>query len=141
MGFSMAARLTVPGFEVVNRAGRAGWQGHGQAGRQAGRQAGTVNGISGTALVKLRRASGCLFHTKKQLTQQLMSIDIDCQKGSAYKHGPFCLTKFNWDPPRHVKCSLTSHLTWEVYVNFGVCDFVVHCISNFILLDHPTLHL
>lgn len=39
MGFSMAARLTVPGFDVVNRAGRAGWQGSGQAGRQAGRQA------------------------------------------------------------------------------------------------------
>lgn len=93
MGFSMAARLTVPGFEVVNRAGRAGWQGRGQAGRQggkeAGRQAGAVNGISGTALVKLKRASSCLFHTKRQLTPQLMSIDIDCQIGSAYKHGPF----------------------------------------------------
>lgn len=35
MGFSMAARLTVPGFDVVNRAGRAGWQGSGEAGRQA----------------------------------------------------------------------------------------------------------
>lgn len=37
MGFSMAARLTVPGFDVVNRAGRAGWQGSG-AGREAGRR-------------------------------------------------------------------------------------------------------
>ncbi len=92
MGFSMAARLTVPGFDVVNRAGRAGWQGSGQAGRQAGRQAGAVNGISGTGLVKLKRASSCLFHTKRQLTPQLMSIDIDCQIGSAYKRRPFCLT-------------------------------------------------
>ncbi|KAA8590099.1 hypothetical protein FQN60_014033, partial [Etheostoma spectabile] len=38
MGFSMAARLTVPGFDVVNRAGSAGWQGSGQAGREAGRR-------------------------------------------------------------------------------------------------------
>lgn len=88
MGFSMAARLTVPGFDVANRAGRAGWQGSGQAGRQAG----AVNGISGTALVKLKRASSCLFHTNRQLTPQLMSIDIDCQIGSAYKCRPFCLT-------------------------------------------------
>lgn len=34
MGFSMAARLTVPGFDVVNRAGRAGWQGSREAGRR-----------------------------------------------------------------------------------------------------------
>lgn len=40
MGFSMAARLTVPGFDVVNSAGSAGWQGSGQAGRKAGRKAG-----------------------------------------------------------------------------------------------------
>lgn len=51
-----------------------------------------MNGISGAALVKLKRASSCLFHTKRQLTPQLMSIDIDCQIGSAYKHRPFCLT-------------------------------------------------
>ena len=38
MGFSMAAHLTVPGFDVVNRAGRAGWQGSRQAGRRAGRR-------------------------------------------------------------------------------------------------------
>lgn len=49
MGFSMAARLTVPGFDVVNRAGRAGWL----AGTAAIRQADTLKGISGTALVKL----------------------------------------------------------------------------------------
>lgn len=91
MGFSMAACLTVPGFDVVNRAGRAGWQESGKAGSQGGRQAGAVNGISGTALVKLKQASSCLFHTKRQLTPQLMSIDIDCQIGSAYKCGPFCL--------------------------------------------------
>lgn len=88
MGFSMAAHLTVPVFDVVNRAGRAGWQ----RSDQAGRQAGTVNGISGTALVKLKRASSCLFHTKRQLAPQLMSIDIDCLIGSAYKHRPCCLT-------------------------------------------------
>lgn len=35
MGFSMAACLTVPGFDVVNRPGRAGWQGSEEAGRQA----------------------------------------------------------------------------------------------------------
>ena len=87
MGFSMDARLTVPGFDVVNRAGSAGWQG----GRQAGRQAGAVNRISGTAMVKLKQASSCLFHTKRQLTPQLMSIYIDCQIGSAYKRRPFCL--------------------------------------------------
>lgn len=91
MGFSMAARLTVPGFDVVNRAGRAGWQRRDQAGRQAS----TVNGIRSTALVKLKRASSCLFHTKRQLAPQLMSIDIDCQIRSAYKSLPFCLT----DPP------------------------------------------
>lgn len=87
----MAARLTVPGFDVVNRAGSAGRDAGRQAGRQggreAGRQAGAVNGISGTALVKLKRASSCLFHTKRQLAPQLMSIDIDCQIGSAYKQG------------------------------------------------------
>lgn len=92
MGFSMAARLTVPGFDVVNRAGRAGWQRSDQAGRQSGRQAGTVNGISGTALVKLKRASSCLFHTERQLAPQLMSTDIDCQIGSAFKCRPYCLT-------------------------------------------------
>lgn len=79
MGFSMAARLTVPGFDVVNRAGSAGWQ------------SGAVNGISGTAMVKLKQASSCLFHTKRQLTPQLMSIYIDCQIGSVYKRRPFCL--------------------------------------------------
>lgn len=51
-----------------------------------------MNGISGTALVKLKRASSCLFHTKRQLAPQLMSIDIDCQIGSAYKRRPCCLT-------------------------------------------------
>lgn len=51
-----------------------------------------MNGISGTALVKLKRASSCLFHTKRQLAPQLMSIHIDCQIGSAYKRRPFCLT-------------------------------------------------
>lgn len=39
MGFSMAARLTVPGFDVVNRAGRAGWLAEERSGRQAGKQA------------------------------------------------------------------------------------------------------
>lgn len=87
----MAACLTVLGFDVVNRAGRAGWQGSGQAGRQRGRQAGAVNGISGTALVKLKRASSCLFHTKRQLPPQLMSIVIDCEIGSAYNCRPCCL--------------------------------------------------
>lgn len=70
MGFSMAACVTVPVFDVVNRAGWAGWL----AGWLAGRRAGAVNGISGTALVKLKRASSCLFHTKWQLTPQLVSI-------------------------------------------------------------------
>lgn len=109
MGFSMAARLTVPGFDVVNRAGRAGWQGSGQAGRQAGRQAGAVNGISGTVLVKLKRASSCLFHTKRQLTPQLMSIDIDCQTGSAYRRGPFCvcLTLLCEFSLNHTQCLLS----------------------------------
>lgn len=40
MGFSMAARLTVPGFDVVNRAGSAGWLAGREAGRQGGRRAG-----------------------------------------------------------------------------------------------------
>ncbi|TNN51651.1 hypothetical protein EYF80_038167 [Liparis tanakae] len=80
-GFSMAARLTAPGFDVVNSAGGAGWQGGGQGS--------TGNGISGTALVKLKRASSCLFHTKRRLTPQLMSIDIDRQIGREMKasHG------------------------------------------------------
>lgn len=66
MGFGKADCVTVAVFEVINRAGRAGWL--------AGRRAGAVNGISGTALVKLKRASSCLFHTKWQLTRQLVSI-------------------------------------------------------------------
>lgn len=86
MGFSMAARLTVPGFDVVNRAGRAGWQGSREAGRRG-------EWDQWHCAVKLKRASSCLFHTKRQLTPQLMSIDIDCQIGSAYKHRPFCLTE------------------------------------------------
>lgn len=57
MGFSMAACLSAPGFDVVNRAGKAGWQRSHQAGRQAGR----VNGIRRGAPVKLKRASSCCF--------------------------------------------------------------------------------
>lgn len=40
MGFSMAACLSAPGFDVVNRAGKAGWLAGWQRSHQAGRQAG-----------------------------------------------------------------------------------------------------
>lgn len=53
-----------------------------------------MNGISGAAaLVKLKQVGSCLFHNKRQLTPQLMSIDIDCQIGSAWERVPFCLTE------------------------------------------------
>lgn len=96
----MAACITVPGFDVINRAGRAGWQGSGQAERQAG----AVNGISSTALVKLKGASSCLFHTKRQLTPQLMSIDIDCQIGSAFRSRSFYLI----EPPMQIQFKSSS---------------------------------
>lgn len=34
-----------------------------------------------------KRASSCLFHTKRQLAPRLVSIDIDCQSGSELVSG------------------------------------------------------
>jgi hypothetical protein len=45
LGFSMADRLTVPGFDVLNRAGRAAWQAGRQGGRQGGREHGRQRGM------------------------------------------------------------------------------------------------
>lgn len=74
MGFSMAARLSVAAFDVTKRAGRAG-----RRGREG---ISVLDGFRGSALVQLRLARSCLFHTKRRLTQ-LMSKNIEC--GARFK--------------------------------------------------------
>lgn len=69
MGCSMAACVTVPGFDVVNRAGRASWQG----GRRVERQAG------GHGEWDQQHCSG-----QAQVSQQLLDSHQETVKSTVY---------------------------------------------------------